>query len=196
VTQLARQLFGLPIPDEGALFDVALACHIAAGLTCVITGVLAATAPKRPGRHPLSGRTYFWSLAVVFASSTTMAVLRFAQDWHLLLIGTVAFGAGSLGYLVRRRRQPGWLRIHIPAMGGSYIAPVHRLLRRQWPPPAPVGPAPQPGLLAAAQPHRCPADRACHDQAAPAQRQPRAPRAAVQRRTARPARLTSRSAGG
>jgi hypothetical protein len=24
-----------------------------------------------------------------------MAVLRFAHDWHLLLIGTVAFGAGS-----------------------------------------------------------------------------------------------------
>jgi hypothetical protein len=51
-----------------------------------------------------------------------MAVLRFAQDWHLLLIGTVAFGAASLGYLARRRRRPGWLRIHIPAMGGSYIA--------------------------------------------------------------------------
>jgi hypothetical protein len=122
MTQLARQLFGLPIPDEGALFDVALAGHIAAGLTCVVTGVLAATAPKRPGRHPTSGRIFFWSLAVVFASSTTMAGLRFAHDWHLLLIGTVAFGAGSLGYLARRRRRPGWLRIHIPAMGGSYIA--------------------------------------------------------------------------
>jgi hypothetical protein len=121
MTQLARQLFGLPIPDEGALFDVALAFHIAAGLTCVVTGALAATAPKRPGRHPTSGRVYFWSLAVLFASSTTMAVLRFAQDWHLLLIGTGAVGAASLGYLARRRRRPGWLRVHIPAMGGSYI---------------------------------------------------------------------------
>jgi hypothetical protein len=122
MSQLARLVFGLPIPDEGALFDVALACHIAAGLTCVVTGALAATAPKRPGRHTLSGRSFFWSLAVVFASSTTMAGLRFAQDWHLLVIGTVAFGAGSLGYLARRRRRPGWLRIHIPAMGGAYIA--------------------------------------------------------------------------
>ena len=78
--------------------------------------------PSAPGATPCRGRVYFWSLAVVFASSTTMAVLRFAQDWHLLLIGTVAFGAGSLGYLVRRRRRPGWLRLHIPAMGGSYIA--------------------------------------------------------------------------
>ena len=79
-------------------------------------------APKRPGRHTLCGRIFFWSLAVVFASSTTMALLRFAQDWHLLVIGTVAFGAGSLGYLARRRRRPGWQRVHIPAMGGAYVA--------------------------------------------------------------------------
>jgi hypothetical protein len=119
---LARELFGLPIPDAGALFDVALGFHITAGLTCVVTGALAATAPKRPGRHPTSGRIFFWSLAVVFASSTTMAGLRFAEDWHLLVIGTVAFGAGCLGYRARRRQRPGWLRVHIPAMGGAYIA--------------------------------------------------------------------------
>ena len=49
MSELARQIFGLPIPDEGTLFDAALAFHIAAGITCVITGALAATAPKRPG---------------------------------------------------------------------------------------------------------------------------------------------------
>jgi hypothetical protein len=122
MSPLARQLFGLPIPNAGALFDVALACHIAAGMTCVLTGALAATAPKRPGRHATSGCIFLSSLAVVFASSTTMALLRFAHDWHLLVIGTVAFGAGSLGYLARRRRRPGWLRVHIPAMGGAYVA--------------------------------------------------------------------------
>ena len=122
MSQLASEVFGLPIPDEGALFDVALGFHIVAGLTCVVTGALAATAPKRPGRHTTAGRIFYWSLVVVFASSTTMALLRFAQDWHLLLIGMVAFGAGSLGYLARRRRRPGWQRVHIPAMGGAYIA--------------------------------------------------------------------------
>ena len=95
MSQLARQVFGLPIPDEGALFDAALAFHIAGGLTCVITGALAATAPKQPGRHTLSGRIFFWSLAVVFASSTTMALMRVLQDWHLLVIGTVAFRSPS-----------------------------------------------------------------------------------------------------
>ena len=52
MTQLARQLFGLPIPDEGALFDAALACHIAAGLTCVVTGALAPPPPSDPGATP------------------------------------------------------------------------------------------------------------------------------------------------
>ena len=51
-----------------------------------------------------------------------MALLRFLQDWHLLVIGTVAFGAAGLGYRARRGQQPGWLRVHIPAMGGAYIA--------------------------------------------------------------------------
>jgi hypothetical protein len=122
VSALASQVLGLPVPDEGALFDAALAGHIAAALTCVVTGALAATAPKQPGRHTTCGRIFFWSLAVVFASSTTMALLRFAQDWHLLLIGSAAFGAGSLGYLARRRQRPGWQRLHIPAMGTAYIA--------------------------------------------------------------------------
>ena len=119
---LAAQLAALAIPADGAVFTGALACHIAAGLTCVISGALATTAAKRPGRHTIAGTVYFWSLTVVFASATIMALLRFAQDWHLLLIAMVAFATGSLGYLARRRRWRGWLRVHLLGMSGSYIA--------------------------------------------------------------------------
>ena len=119
---LAAQLAALAIPADGAVFTGALACHIAAGLTCVVGGVLATTAAKRPGRHTIAGTVYFWSLTVVFASATIMALLRFAQDWHLLLIAMVAFATGSLGYLARRRRWRGWLRVHLLGMSGSYIA--------------------------------------------------------------------------
>jgi hypothetical protein len=106
----------------GVVFAIALAGHIAAGLTCVVTGALAATAAKRPGRHPRAGTVYYWSLLVVFASAAVMASLRLAQDWHLLLIALVAFAAGSLGYLARRRRWRGWLRTHLLGMSGSYVA--------------------------------------------------------------------------
>ena len=119
---LAAQVPAIAIPADGVVFTGALGCHIAAGLTCVVTGALATTAAKRAGRHTVAGSVYFWSLAVVFASATIMAVLRFAQDWHLLLIAVVAFSAGSLAYLARRRRWRGWLRVHLLGMSGSYIA--------------------------------------------------------------------------
>ena len=119
---LASQLAAIAIPADGAVFTGALGCHIAAGLTCVVTGALAMTAAKRAGRHTVAGSVYFWSLAVVFASATVMAVLRFSEDWHLLLIAVVAFTAGSLAYLARRHRWRGWLRVHLLGMSGSYIA--------------------------------------------------------------------------
>jgi hypothetical protein len=119
---LAGQVPAIAIAADGVIFTGALACHITAGLTCVVTGVLATTAAKRPGRHARAGTIYFWSLAVVVASATVMALLRLAEDWHLLLIAVAAFTAGTLGYLARRRRWRGWLRIHLLGMSGSYIA--------------------------------------------------------------------------
>jgi hypothetical protein len=119
---LLGQVLDVEAPAEGVVFTGALACHIAAGLTCVVTGALAMTAAKRPGRHTVAGTIYFWSLAVVFASATIMALLRLSEDWHLLLIAMVAFAAGSVGYLARRRRWRGWLRLHLLGMSGSYIA--------------------------------------------------------------------------
>jgi hypothetical protein len=104
------------------LFDVTLRCHIAAGLTAVISGAVAMTAPKRPGRHPRAGNTYAAAMAVVFATATTMALLRLGRDWHLLLIATAAASATATGWLARRRRRRGWLRVHILGMGVSYIA--------------------------------------------------------------------------
>jgi hypothetical protein len=112
----------LAVPANGVVFTAALAFHIASGLTCVVTGALAATASKRPGRHTVAGRIYIWSLTVVFVSATAMALMRLAEDWHLLLIAVVAFTFGSLGYLARRRRWRGWLRVHLLGMSGSYIA--------------------------------------------------------------------------
>ena len=90
-------------PGE-VVFDVALGCHILAGLTGVASAATAALAAKRPGRHPRAGRVYLWAMAVVFVTATTMSLLRLARNWHLLLIALVAAGLAGAGYLARRRR--------------------------------------------------------------------------------------------
>ena len=43
------------IPPGSTTFHLLLTVHIAAGLTCVVTGAVAALSPKRPGRHPRLG---------------------------------------------------------------------------------------------------------------------------------------------
>lgn len=117
-----RTFFGLVVPDAGPVFAAVLVAHILASLTCVITGALAATAPKRAGRHPRAGTVYRYGIAVVFATATVMAALRWADDWYLFIIGAVAFTAVTAGYLARRRRWHSWLTAHIAGMGVSYIA--------------------------------------------------------------------------
>jgi hypothetical protein len=119
---LNSEIFGLPIPDAGPVFAVALAIHVASGLTAVVAGALAATARKRPGRHPRAGRVYLWALGGIFTTATIMAIIRWHEDAHLFAIAVVAFSLGMYGYRARRRHRPGWPPHHAISMGGSYIA--------------------------------------------------------------------------
>jgi hypothetical protein len=119
---LSRDIFGLPIPDAGPVFALALAVHIAAGLTAVIAGALAATATKRPGRHPKAGRAYLVALGFIFATATIMSTIRWREDAHLFAIACIAAGLGLFGWRARRRQRPGWPTRHAIGMGGSYIA--------------------------------------------------------------------------
>lgn len=119
---IGETFLGLEIPAAGPVFYVALAIHIAAGLSCVVTGAVAALARKRAGRHPRFGTIYYWGLGVVFGSATILAVIRWERDRHLFFIGAVAFTTATAGYLARRYRWRGWLSFHIPGMGLSYVA--------------------------------------------------------------------------
>jgi hypothetical protein len=112
----------MPIPDAGPVFAGALTVHVAAGLTAAVAGALAASARKRPGRHPRAGRVYLWALIVVGVTATVLAAIRWRQDAHLFGIGVLAAGLGGYGYRARRRRRPGWPVRHAVGMGGSYIA--------------------------------------------------------------------------
>ena len=93
-----------------------------AGLTAVLAGALAATAKKRPGRHPRAGHIYLWALGGIFTTAAIMADIRWREDAHLFAIAIIAFGLGLYGYRARRRHSPGWPPHHAIGMGGSYIA--------------------------------------------------------------------------
>ena len=118
---LAGEVFGLPVPDAGPVFAAALAGHVAAGLTAVVAGALAAFAGKRPGRHPRAGRVYLWALGGVVVTATVMATVRWREDAHLLAIAILTAGLGTFGYQARRRSRRGWPVRHAIGMGGSYI---------------------------------------------------------------------------
>jgi hypothetical protein len=116
------RILGIEIPEAGPVFVAALIVHVLAGLMCVVVGALAATARKRPGRHPRSGRVYLWGIGIVFVTATVMASIRWREDAHLFGIALVAFGLALFGFRARRRSRPGWVRWHASGMGGSYIS--------------------------------------------------------------------------
>src|SRR5215468_6577441 len=97
-----------------------LAIHVAAGLTAVLTGAAAALTRKGSPRHIRAGRWFYRAITVVFATATILAVMRWRQDYHLFLIGAVAFTAATIGYQHRRRHRPGDTG-HIAGMGTAYV---------------------------------------------------------------------------
>jgi hypothetical protein len=112
------------IPPGSTCFHLLLAVHIAAALTCVVTGAIAALSRKRPGRHPGLGALYYRSLTVVVASAAWLAALRWPQDAYLLALGTVSLAAATLGRTARRRRwgwrRWRWIGLHLVGMSASY----------------------------------------------------------------------------
>ena len=78
---------GIPLPSDAPLFLAIIALHVAAGLGAVVAGATAMLSRKRPGRHPLMGTLYFSALAVVFATMAVISAVRWAEDYHLFVLG-------------------------------------------------------------------------------------------------------------
>ena len=109
------------------VFWAFLAIHVMAGLTAVVSGVLAATARKQHGRHTQAGTIYYVAITAVFATAAAMTAMRPARDWYLAVLGALAFLLATAGRRARRhpqswpwRNHPPGHTLHIVAMGGSY----------------------------------------------------------------------------
>jgi uncharacterized membrane protein len=109
------------MPSTQPALTAVIVIHIAVGLTAVICGATAMLSPKRPGRHPVAGRSYLLALIALFASAVALALAR-PHSAYLLIVGAVALAAGGLGYAARRIRWHGWLRFHMTGMATSYVA--------------------------------------------------------------------------
>jgi hypothetical protein len=111
---------GIEIPSDSPVFLAALGVHVLFGLSCVGAGVVAMLSRKRPGRHPRFGTIYYYCLSAVFASATILSVMRWAENYHLFILGTLSFATASLGRMALRRRWRNRIRLHITCMGLSY----------------------------------------------------------------------------
>jgi hypothetical protein len=117
----ASRVLGDQVGSTVPAFLAILSIHVAAGLLAVITGAIAALTRKGSPRHIRAGRWYYRAVTAVFATAAALAAMRWAQDWHLFILGAVAFTAATAGYLHRRHHRPGDTG-HIAGMGIGYTA--------------------------------------------------------------------------
>jgi hypothetical protein len=119
IADATTNIAGIEIPSINPIFLAGVGIHILLGLGCVVTGAVAMLSPKRAGRHPRYGTIYFWCLAGIFVTASGMAVARWAEDYHLFILGTLSFVSAYCGREARRQRWRNWARSHITGMGTS-----------------------------------------------------------------------------
>jgi len=112
-------ILGIVLPSSDPSFLALVSVHVMVALVAVVSGAIAMLSRKGPGRHPRTGTIYYWALALVVATATALAIVRWPEDNYLIVLGLAAFAAASLGRWAKRRLWP--LRLHIAAMGSSYI---------------------------------------------------------------------------
>jgi len=145
MSQAPITIGGIPLPSDEPLFLAVLAVHVTAGLTCVITAGIAMLSEKSPGRHPRFGTFYYRALGLVFITMAALSAMRWAQDYHLFILGALSVAAAFVGRRMAPSRSTGRVRLHVTAMGLSYVLLVTAFyvdngknlpLRRSLPPVA------------------------------------------------------------
>jgi hypothetical protein len=111
-------VFGIPVPSVDPVFLTVVRFHIVVGIVCVLAGVKAMLSRKGRGRHSTWGTIYYWCLAIVVGTATGLSVVRWAENYHLFLLGTGSLMAATVGRTALRQC---WVRLHITGMGLSYI---------------------------------------------------------------------------
>jgi hypothetical protein len=115
-------VLGIEIPSTDLIFiGVIVGVHIPLGLASVVAGGVAMLSDKRRGRHSTAGTVYYWCLLALFASATFLSVMRWAENYHLFILGAFSFACAWLGRRALREHWPHWIKLHITGMGLSYV---------------------------------------------------------------------------
>ncbi len=114
-------VLGIPIPSTDPIFLAIVGVHVLLGLAAVIAGAVAMLSNKGRGRHSSWGTIYFWFQFGVFGTMSALSFMRWAENYHLFILGTVSFASACLGRLAAQRRWRQWARFHLTGMGTSYI---------------------------------------------------------------------------
>jgi len=112
-------VLGIGIPSADPIFLSVVGAHVLLGLGCVVSGFVAMLATKGRGYHSTFGTMYYWFMNGVFLTMTTLAVMRWSEDYVLFVLGAMAFALVTLGRFSRSYRLS--LRVHATSMASSYI---------------------------------------------------------------------------
>ena len=79
------------------------------------------SAPRVEGVIRRLGTIYYWCLMVVVATATALSVVRWAENYHLFVLGMLSLIAATIARTAVRQRWRNCIRLHITGMGLSYI---------------------------------------------------------------------------
>jgi hypothetical protein len=114
-------VLGIPIPSTDPTFLAIVGVHVLFGIGAVTAGAVAMLRRKGRGPHSSWGTLYFWLLFGVFATMSLLSFMRWTENFHLFVLGTLSFSSACLGRAAAQRQWPQWARLHLAAMGASYI---------------------------------------------------------------------------
>jgi hypothetical protein len=114
-------VLGIPIPSTDPVFLSIIGVHVLFGLAAVTIGALAMLSKKGRGRHSNFGTIYFWCLSGVFVTMSALSFMRWAENYHLFILGTLSFASALFGRTAVQWRLHQWPRLHVTGMGASYI---------------------------------------------------------------------------
>lgn len=109
-----------------------LVAHVGAGCVGLLIGAAALLARRRRGWHVGLGRTYQAVVALMTSTAVVLAATADTTPWGLVVIAVATEAAAVTGWVVARRRRPGWLPLHLSFMAGSYVSFLTAALMVNW----------------------------------------------------------------